>query len=340
MDNIKTGNLIRDARKESSLTQKELAEKLHITDRAVSKWERGICAPDIALLEPLADILGLTITELISGERRSESEDSEAAPAETETAVREAIGYSQAEMQKKRVISQNRTILAVLCLAVLAAACAGVLWYKGYFHIIGRYPSPDGSTITTVYSCELGYSGPPKSGAFTLSDEGRWRGRNIWPSAEFRDCWWSPNGSYQITSAYVWGDDWNCEEGETRTFLFLTDYVRNAGVMLDHYIERAARKSGLFPDAAKDKITWDLEIEFEFLQWSQIDAARMLLYFCYTDVNGVFRQGYTWYDYESGTLSGTVEPEQGENEQDPLHVLHDAVSKFQQEQLEILQKAD
>ncbi len=334
MDNFKTGSLIKEARKEKGLTQKDLSEKLHITDRAVSKWERGICAPDIALLEPLAEILDVSVTELISGERTPQSQTTSASPApETESAVRKAIGYSRAEIQKKRIIAQNRIILCVLCFAVLVAACAGAFWYKGYFHIIGRYPSPDGSTITTVYNCELGYSGPPESGGFTLSDKGRFRGRNIWPSAEFRNCWWSPNGSYQAVSAYVWGDDWNCEEGKTETFLFLTDYVRNSGVMLDHYIERAARKSGLFPDAAVDASTYDLKMEFEFLQWSQIDSAKMLLYFQYTDINGTFRQGYTWYDYECGTLSGTVESEQTEKGPDPLHALHDATSKFQQEQL-------
>ena len=44
MDNIKTGNLIKELRKEKGMTQKDLADKLHITDRAVSKWERGLCA--------------------------------------------------------------------------------------------------------------------------------------------------------------------------------------------------------------------------------------------------------------------------------------------------------
>ena len=53
MDNIKTGNLIREARKEKGLTQLELAERLHVSDRAVSKWERGLNYPDMAMLEPL-----------------------------------------------------------------------------------------------------------------------------------------------------------------------------------------------------------------------------------------------------------------------------------------------
>ena len=64
MDPTKTGALIRALRKERNMTQKDLAERLHITDRAVSKWERGLCAPDISLLEPLAEALGVSILEL------------------------------------------------------------------------------------------------------------------------------------------------------------------------------------------------------------------------------------------------------------------------------------
>ena len=51
MDREKTGALIAAARKERGLTQKELAERLHISDRAVSKWERGVGFPDVSLLE-------------------------------------------------------------------------------------------------------------------------------------------------------------------------------------------------------------------------------------------------------------------------------------------------
>ena len=64
MDPVKTGTLIRALRKERNMTQKDLAEHLHITDRAVSKWERGLCAPDISLLESLAETLGVSILEL------------------------------------------------------------------------------------------------------------------------------------------------------------------------------------------------------------------------------------------------------------------------------------
>lgn len=69
MNNEKIGNFIRFLRKEANLTQKELADKLGITDRAVSKWERGRGCPDISLIEDVAKILGVSVLELLKGER-------------------------------------------------------------------------------------------------------------------------------------------------------------------------------------------------------------------------------------------------------------------------------
>ena len=79
MDLEKTGALIREQRRALGLTQQNLAGQLHITDRAVSKWERGLSAPDIALLEPLGEALGLSVVELIHGERTETKEGEEAA---------------------------------------------------------------------------------------------------------------------------------------------------------------------------------------------------------------------------------------------------------------------
>lgn len=63
-----TGNQITTARKSKGLTQKDLAQRLMVTDKAVSKWERGINYPDIALLKPLSEILGISIYQMICGE--------------------------------------------------------------------------------------------------------------------------------------------------------------------------------------------------------------------------------------------------------------------------------
>lgn len=69
MDYQKTGALIAARRNELALTQKELSKQLNISDRTISKWERGVGFPDISLLEPLADALGLSVLELLHGER-------------------------------------------------------------------------------------------------------------------------------------------------------------------------------------------------------------------------------------------------------------------------------
>ena len=69
MDQIKIGKFIATCRKNNNLTQLQLAEKLGITDKAVSKWERGITMPDSSIMLDLCDILGINVNELLSGER-------------------------------------------------------------------------------------------------------------------------------------------------------------------------------------------------------------------------------------------------------------------------------
>ena len=69
MNQIDTGRFIASCRKEKGLTQAQLAEKLNITDRAVSKWETGKCMPDSSIMLELCNILDVTVNELLSGER-------------------------------------------------------------------------------------------------------------------------------------------------------------------------------------------------------------------------------------------------------------------------------
>ena len=68
MDQVKIGKFIKQKRKEKKITQSELAEKLNITDRAISKWENGICMPDSGIIPELCEILNITINDLFSGE--------------------------------------------------------------------------------------------------------------------------------------------------------------------------------------------------------------------------------------------------------------------------------
>lgn len=68
MDQIKIGKYIKEKRKSMSLTQRELADKLNISDKTISKWECGNGMPDFNLLNPLCDMLGISVNELLAGE--------------------------------------------------------------------------------------------------------------------------------------------------------------------------------------------------------------------------------------------------------------------------------
>ena len=69
MDQIKIGKFISEMRKEQNLTQRQLADSLSISDKTISKWERGKGLPEVSLMMPLCDILGISVNELLSGEK-------------------------------------------------------------------------------------------------------------------------------------------------------------------------------------------------------------------------------------------------------------------------------
>lgn len=68
MDQIKIGKFIADCRKQKNMTQMQLAEKMNVTDRAVSKWENGRSMPDSSIMLELCDVLGISVNDLLHGE--------------------------------------------------------------------------------------------------------------------------------------------------------------------------------------------------------------------------------------------------------------------------------
>ena len=77
MDQLKIGKFVAECRKQKNLTQMQLSEKLGVTDKAISKWERGIAMPDSSIMLELCDILGISVNELLSGEKISMENNSE-----------------------------------------------------------------------------------------------------------------------------------------------------------------------------------------------------------------------------------------------------------------------
>ena len=96
MNNENTGKLILRLRKESNMTQKQLADAMNISDKTISKWERGLSFPDITILNPLADVLEINISELLNCEKGNKKE------IDINKAVEEAIEKINRTKEKRR----------------------------------------------------------------------------------------------------------------------------------------------------------------------------------------------------------------------------------------------
>lgn len=112
MDNQKFGQFILTLRKEKGWTQLELAEKLHVTDKAVSKWERGVGFPDIKMLEPIAEVFDVSIIEIMRSERMSEQ------PIPIENA-KEAISNVIDVVAYQRKIERRNILITIITFAVI-----------------------------------------------------------------------------------------------------------------------------------------------------------------------------------------------------------------------------
>lgn len=154
MEQEKIGKFIQELRKQQNMTQKDLAEKLGVTDRAVSKWENGRGIPDVSLMKPLCDILGITVSELLCGERIDKQDYRE----KSEFRFLNTMEDKEKTIKKKNVFLRVVAIVtAVLLLTVLLLMDARVItrpyFYPGeeveIFYIRKRLPvAPEGETVS------------------------------------------------------------------------------------------------------------------------------------------------------------------------------------------------
>nr|WP_303180370.1 helix-turn-helix transcriptional regulator [Lachnoclostridium phocaeense] len=144
MDVKRTGSFIAEMRKGKNMTQAELAAKLQVTDKAVSRWERGVGYPDITLLEPLAGQLGVTVLDILRGEKtfpdKMTGEETEQTVAET---VRLAAG--QRRQAVRRVI-----LLAIVMLIGAAMLIWGILWWTSQQSALKIIAGADGPSAVFV----------------------------------------------------------------------------------------------------------------------------------------------------------------------------------------------
>ena len=115
MDPMKTGMIISDARKKLKMTQKDLADKLFVSDKAVSKWERGLCFPDISVLIPLTETLNISLYDLLRGEKVNKEE--------VEETLKNTINYSNNELKRKKkkyIIISSISIFIVVFISIIS----------------------------------------------------------------------------------------------------------------------------------------------------------------------------------------------------------------------------
>ncbi|MBO5477245.1 MAG: helix-turn-helix transcriptional regulator [Clostridia bacterium] len=118
MDQIKIGKFISECRKNKKLTQSQLAEKLDITDRAISKWETGKSMPDPSLMLKLCKELDITVNELLSGEKLNDENYQERADENM-------INIAKESEKNKKI--RNRFIIAFSCIILI-----GLIYFTGY----------------------------------------------------------------------------------------------------------------------------------------------------------------------------------------------------------------
>ena len=154
MDQIKIGEFIAEERKAKKYTQRELADKLSISDKTISKWERGNGFPEVSLLLPLCNELEITVNELLSGERLQAMDYKKKAEKNMVNLVKEA------QESKKKIIMSAMVGVLVIVAAVPLFVVAGMfemqVWTRVLLMGIGFVITVMGIAIACVLDREAG----------------------------------------------------------------------------------------------------------------------------------------------------------------------------------------
>ena len=150
MDTVKIGKYIAQKRKDLGLTQREIAEQLGMSDKSVSKWERGVCLPEVSVYMELCRILGISLNEFIAGEDIEQVELQE-------KSEQNILEVTKDGNHKKRRL---KAIIAVLvCICVAVTSLSGYLLWKR-FHVETNYIEPFDGNSAEMRILKLVDAGP------------------------------------------------------------------------------------------------------------------------------------------------------------------------------------
>ncbi|MDE7306200.1 MAG: helix-turn-helix domain-containing protein [Clostridia bacterium] len=154
MDQVKIGKFIKATRKEKNLTQREVAEKLSISEKTVSKWETGNGLPEVSLMLPLCELFEVSVNELLSGERLDEKQYHKKAEENIMDLLKE-----KAESKKKIIMSVIiccMTLLAAVTLVVVAGLLNMDIWLRVVLIVIAFIIIVAGISLACVLDRDAG----------------------------------------------------------------------------------------------------------------------------------------------------------------------------------------
>ncbi|MBQ5926414.1 MAG: helix-turn-helix domain-containing protein [Clostridia bacterium] len=154
MDQASIGKFIQELRKEKNLTQKELAEKLLVSDKTVSKWERGGGLPEVSLMLPLCGILGISVNELLSAQRLDDKNFKQKAEENVMDLIKQ-----KAEERKKRNLCYAviaLTLISSMTLFMLVGYLEMKTWLKVLLSVIATVVLTLGIIVVCIMERETG----------------------------------------------------------------------------------------------------------------------------------------------------------------------------------------
>ena len=313
------GGFIAILRKEAGMTQKQLADRLHVTDRAVSKWERGLSYPDVTLMEPLAAVLGAGVDELLTCQRKKT-----AIPEPELPALRSVLTITQEE---KRI--RTRRTQALVWIAIAAALALTVLTTmqrNGKLLFEQRTTSPDGSTTFTAYRDRLLDGVLYMKTDHPISFEGaacpycgrgtpNWTDRQEleWYLTSVESLSWSTDGRYLL----IQGGGSNGKSVELLLWDFMKygkdSPVHSNGITLDilqqlsgydvyqSYLNDTFPPPDLEPEPTLPGNGWVPVVTLSDVHWAE-GVHEIAMTYAYDGTDGLHRSGELCYDVDTETV--------------------------------------
>lgn len=304
MNTFDVGKFISELRKEKGLTQKELAENLNITDKAVSKWETGKCYPDIEMVERLSQLFNVSINEILNGERILLEE----VQKEADKTIVQVIKNSKKEKHKGRIIA---LILSFITLVSGAFAIYQAVNSPKTEHISLQMYSQNRSSVfneisAAIYKefyissytvCTDSYVRYDKNGEVTYID------MRLWDSHTFKEI-----------SVKYWLND-ETDTPETSITMFQNDYDLNIdGIHFNKYINFLSTEDiGKVVEMSGNTTDFGYAINNDSNMWKTIEE---------NDTYGILPENYS-YLYINGDIIAFTNANQIEGKLFEVAVLAD-----------------